>query len=82
MKRLILIVLLTLAGAVNGAAVSISDVQISPAGPTDLDIITVEIDGGFTKGGITFDYSDFSPDEFSLQLDLYFTEGLGPFIPT
>ncbi len=81
MKKLILIVLLTLAGVANGAVVNIFDVQISPVGPSDLDIITIEIDGGFTGGGNTFDYSVFSPDEFSLELDLYFTGGFGPAIP-
>jgi hypothetical protein len=48
MKKLILIALLTLATAANGAVVNIFDVQISPAGPSDLDIITIEIDGSFS----------------------------------
>ena len=79
MKRLILITLLTLAANANG---TIIDVQISPVTPSVLDIITIEIDGGFSQAGNTFDYSVFSSGDFSPQLDLYFTGGIGAQIPT
>ncbi len=60
---------------------SISDVQISPVQPSFTDLITIETDGSFSQGGNTFDYSVFSSDDYSLELDLYFTGGIGSHLP-
>ncbi len=72
-----------LAHSVNSfcAAVSITDVQISPENPSINDIITIETDGSIPGGTIFFDESIFAQDEFAVQLDLYFTGGSGPQVP-
>ena len=66
----------------NASIVSINDVQVVPELPSLNDIITVEVSGGFTHMGPSFDESTFNQNVFSLELDLFFTEGSGPTIPT
>jgi len=63
--------------------VSIDDVQIIPDQPLPWEIITIQVFGEFTHGGLQFDNSIYTPDNFNLQLDLFFTEGAGPsiFVP-
>ena len=81
MLRVLAIILL--AHSVNSfsVAVSITDVQISPDNPSINDIITIETVGTIPGGGIALDESVFTQDEYTLQLDLYFTDKAGPQIP-
>ena len=85
MKRAILLIMVVLLlGVVDtqAAIVSISDVQVDPEEPSLSDIITFDVFGGFSHAGVTFTESQFSTNAFSLELDLFFTEGFGPLIPT
>jgi len=61
--------------------VIITDVQISPEQPSFTDVLTIKSQGNFPGGTLWHDTSDFIVDDFSLQLDLYFTGGSGPMIP-
>ncbi len=72
-----------LAHSVNSfcAAVTITDVQISPDNPSINDSITIETEGYIGGGTLFLDESVFAQDEFTLQLDLYFFIGAGPQIP-
>ena len=63
------------------AAVSITDVQVSPENPSISDIITIETEGTIPGGGIALDESVFTQDEYALQLDLYYIDTAGPMIP-
>ncbi len=82
-RMLRVLAIVFLAHSVNSfcAAVSITDVQISPDNPSIYDIITLETDGWIGMGTLFFDESIFAQDEYVLQLDLYFTGGTGPQIP-
>jgi hypothetical protein len=61
--------------------VSINEVQVFPDTPSLNDIITFEVSGGFTHMGPSFDESEFNQNVFSLELNLFFTDGFGPMIP-
>ena len=65
----------------NARIITIRDVQIVPESPSLVDIITVEVSGGFSSRGPRFDISEFSQNDFSLGLDLFYTAGVGPTIP-
>jgi len=82
MKRNIYLLMVLIGTIVPCAtALTITDVQISPAQPAIHDIITIETAGGIPGGGIYFDNSNFIVDGLSLQLDMYFTETIGTQIP-
>jgi len=78
---LIIVVLILAASLVNAAIVSVNDVQVVPEPPLSTDIITIKVYGGFTQMGPSFDISEFNQDAFSLNLDIFFTEGSGPMVP-
>jgi len=60
--------------------VTLSDVHISPTEPEPVDVITVFASGGLAYFDIPFDHSEFSINQQSLQLDLYFGNGYSPAI--
>ena len=79
---MVVAVLMTTPVRVNAFGVSINDVQIVPEQPSLNDIITIEVSGGYPQMGLGFDESIFNQNAFSLELDLFFTEGIGPAVPT
>lgn len=72
---------ITLFVASYAKSMTITDVQISPEQPSIFDVITIESKGAFSGGTNWFNTSVFYIDDFSLQLNLYFTGGSGPQIP-
>lgn len=82
MKRIYLsAVLLLLGSAFAGPIINISNVQIVPETPSVYDIITINTQGYITGGGIHYDETLFSVNNFFLQLNLYYTDQIGPAIP-
>ena len=61
--------------------ISIDDVEIIPSQPLPHENITIQVTGTLTHGGPQFDDSVFTIDNNNLQLDIFFTEGVGPAIP-
>lgn len=82
MKKLYLsAVLMMLGSAFAGAVINISDVQIVPETPSIYDIITINTQGYIPGGGIHYDETLFSVNNYLLQLNLYYTDRIGTAIP-
>ncbi|MEN6306893.1 MAG: PEP-CTERM sorting domain-containing protein [Anaerohalosphaeraceae bacterium] len=82
MKRIYLsAVLMILDSAFAGPIINISDVQIIPETPSVYDIITINTQGYIPGGGIHYDKTLFSVNNFLLELNLYYTDRIGTAIP-
>ncbi|HOK96413.1 MAG TPA: hypothetical protein PK052_11850 [Anaerohalosphaeraceae bacterium] len=73
----VMIIILAIMPCAMGTTV-ITNVQVSPAQPSFFDIITIASYGSFSGGTNWYDKSEFTIDEQSLYLNLYFTGGFGP----
>ena len=80
MKRKITIIIaaMVLACSVSGSPIQIhiEDVDITPQVPTILDIINIDVLGGASGSDSQVEYSEFSQDGTSLQLDLFVGVGI------
>ena len=96
MKRKIAIIIaaMVLANSASGSPIQIhiENVDITPPEPTILDIINIDVLGSASGSGSQVEYSEFTQDGTSLQLDLFvdvgdllvisdwtYLEQLGPF---
>ncbi|MHC4842900.1 MAG: hypothetical protein ACYTEE_03785, partial [Planctomycetota bacterium] len=73
MKTIIIIIaVMVLTGSASGSPIIIyiDDVEITPEAPTILDIININVSGGASGAGSLVEYSEFSQDRTTLQLDL------------
>ena len=79
MKRKIVIIIaaMILVSSASGSptVIHIEDVDITPQAPITLDIIDIEVWGGASRSGSQVEYSEFSQNGTSLQLDLFVSVG-------
>ena len=79
MKRKIVIIIaaMVLANSASGSPIQIhiENVDITPPEPTILDIINIDVLGSASGSGSQVEYSEFSQDGTSLQLDLFVDVG-------
>ena len=79
MKREIIIIIaaMVLANSASGSPIQIhiENVEITPPEPTILDIINIDVLGSASGSGSQVEYSEFSQDGTSLQLDLFVDVG-------
>lgn len=80
-KSISLVVLFIVAIAPCATALMITDVEISPEQPSISDIITIETEGAIAGGGIYYNDSNFFVDNYSIHLDIYFTDHIGTAVP-
>ncbi|MHC4060389.1 MAG: PEP-CTERM sorting domain-containing protein [Planctomycetota bacterium] len=79
MKAKILIIgVMVLASSVSGSPIGIhiEDVEITPQVPTILDTININVLGSASGATSLVEYSEFSQDGTSLQLDLFVDVGI------
>lgn len=76
-KIAIIIVAMVLANSASGSPIQIhiENVDITPPEPTILDIINIDVLGSASGSGSQVEYSEFSQDGTSLQLDLFVNVG-------
>jgi hypothetical protein len=78
MKTIIIIIaVMVLTGSASGSPIiiHIDNVEITPEAPTILDIININVSGGASGAGSLVEYSEFSQDRTTLQLDLFLDFG-------
>ena len=76
-KFITIIASMALVSSVSGSPIiiHIEDVDITPQVPTILDIINIDVLGGASGSGSQVEYSEFSQNGTSLQLDLFVDVG-------